>query len=70
MASIVSYLERGEALHQILSFKDRISKFTPEAVKRTAQKYLQISYLLEAVHLPEKSTPRKYKQKEKREAAY
>lgn len=64
MASIISYLERGEDLHQILAFKERISKINPEAIKRTAQNYLKTSFLLEAVHLPEKSTPKKYRQQE------
>lgn len=69
MASLISYLERGENPHLILSFKERISKFSPEVIKRAAQTYLKNSYLVEAIHLPEKSTPAKYKEKKEKEAA-
>jgi zinc protease len=60
LASILSYLQRDEDPNLILSFKERIDKIKPETIKRTTQYYLQNSNLLEAVHLPEESTPKKY----------
>jgi zinc protease len=64
ISSIISYLERDEDPHLILSFKERIAKIKPETIKRIAKIYLQNSYLLEGIHLPEGSTPKKYKKGE------
>ncbi len=57
ISSIISYLERNEDPHLILSFKERISKVTPEIIKGAGQRYLDNSYLLEGIQLPEASAP-------------